>query len=207
MRQIVIQEKKDEDGEKYLTVDSEDDWHEALRRGRWIETPLRLAEQIGVPMNEDVGTLADINAAGAGWGWPPFLSLWGKFGSDYARRVSDDLIEQIKQGVAPWQQPWPPGERVAPENFSSGKKYSGGNSVYLMSRSIQQGFGGDNCWGTYRQIEAAGGHVRKGEKGTRVLFWTQQKARPMTRVKGGAKLDQFGGGRIDQFWGRAAEQK
>ena len=48
MRQIVIQEKKDEDGEKYLTVDSEDDWHEALRRGRWIETPLQLAEQIGV---------------------------------------------------------------------------------------------------------------------------------------------------------------
>ena len=36
MRQIVIQGKKDEDGEKYLTVDSEDDWHEALRRGRWI---------------------------------------------------------------------------------------------------------------------------------------------------------------------------
>ena len=27
MRQRVIQEKKDEDGEKYLTVDSEDDWH------------------------------------------------------------------------------------------------------------------------------------------------------------------------------------
>ena len=75
MRQIVIQEKKDEDGEKYLTVDSEDDWHEALRRGRWIETPPRLAEQIGVPMNEDVGTLADINAAGAGWGRPPFLSF------------------------------------------------------------------------------------------------------------------------------------
>ena len=73
-------------------MDSEDDWHEALRRGRWIETPLQLAEQIGVPMNEDVGTLADINAAGAGWGWPPFLSPWGKFGTDYARRVSDDLI-------------------------------------------------------------------------------------------------------------------
>ena len=58
------------------------------RRGRWIETPPRLAEQIGVPMNEDVGTLADINAAGAGWGRPPFLSLWGKFGSDYARAGS-----------------------------------------------------------------------------------------------------------------------
>ena len=202
MRQIVIQEKKDEDGEKYLTVDSEDDWHEALRRGRWIETPLQLAEQIGVPMNEDVGTVADINAAGAGWGRPPFLSFWGKFGTDYARRGSDDLIEQIKQGVAPWQQPWPPGERVAPENFSSGKKYTGGNSVYLMSRSIQQGFGGDNCWGTYRQIEAAGGHVRKGEKGTRVLFWTQQKARPMTRQYTVFNVHQADGLALPPRWGQ-----
>ena len=176
----MIQEKKDEDGEKYLTVDSEDDWHEALRRGRWVETPLQLAEQIGVPMNEDVGTLADINAAGAGWGWPPFLSPWGKFGTDYARRVSDDLIEQIKQGVAPWQKPWKPGERVAPENFSTDGRYAAANSVYLMSRGIQQGFG-DNRWGTYRQIEAAAAHVRKGEKGTQVLFWTQQEARSMTR--------------------------
>ena len=38
-------------------------------------------------MNEDVGTVADINAAGAGRGWPPFLSFWGKFGTSYARRV------------------------------------------------------------------------------------------------------------------------
>ena len=180
MRKTVIREKKDEDGEKYLTAATEDDWHEALRRGRWIETPVQLAEQIGVPMNEDVGTVTDIIAVGAAWGWPPFLSLWGRFGTSYARRVTDDLIEQIKQGVAPWQKPWKPGERVAPENFSTGKRYTAGNSVYLMSRGIQQGFG-DNRWGTYRQIEAAAGHVRKGEKGTRVLFWTQQEARSMTR--------------------------
>ena len=43
-----------------------------------------------------------------------------------------------------------------------------GNSVYLMSR------------GTYRQIKAAAGHVRKGEKGTQILFWTQQKGRSIT---------------------------
>ena len=39
----MIQEKKDEDGEKYLTVDTEDDWHEALQWGRRIETPVQLA--------------------------------------------------------------------------------------------------------------------------------------------------------------------
>ena len=49
-----------------------------------------------------------------------------------------------------------------------------------MSRDIKQGFG-DNRWGTYRQIEAGGGHVRKGEKGTQILFWTQQKGRSITR--------------------------
>ena len=87
----MIQEKKDEDGEKYLTVDTEDDWHEALRRGRRIETPVQLAGEIGVPMNEDVGTLDDILAAGSPWGWPPFLSLFGKFGIGYSRRVTDEL--------------------------------------------------------------------------------------------------------------------
>ena len=70
-RNTVIQEKKDEDGEKYLTVDTEDDWHEALRRGRRIETPVQLADEIGVPMNEDVGTLDDILAAGFPLGLAP----------------------------------------------------------------------------------------------------------------------------------------
>ena len=48
-----------------------------------------------------------------------------------------------------------------------------------MSRGIKQGFG-DNRRGTYRQIKAAAGHVRKGEKGTQILFWTQQKGRSIT---------------------------
>ena len=37
-------------------MDTEDDWHEAFRRGRRIETLVQLADEIGVPMNEDVGT-------------------------------------------------------------------------------------------------------------------------------------------------------
>ena len=33
---------------------------------------------------------------------------------DYAKRVADELIDQIKRGVAPWQTPWKPGERCTP---------------------------------------------------------------------------------------------
>ena len=43
-------------------------------------------------------------------------SFWQR-GEDYARKVSGELIEQIKRGVAPWQKPWKPGEQSTPENF------------------------------------------------------------------------------------------
>ena len=102
-------------------------------------------------------------------------SFWQR-GEDYAKKVSSEIIDQIKAGVAPWQKPWKPGEQISAENFSTGKKYSGGNSLYLMSRAIRDGRG-DNRWGTYNQIREAGGQVRKGEKGTQVLFFTDHNSR------------------------------
>ena len=91
-------------------------------------------------------------------------------GEDYAKKVSGEIVKQIKAGAAPWQKPWKPGENCTPENFSTGQKYTGGNSLYLMSRGIRDGRG-DNRWGTYNQIKAAGGQIRKGEKGTQVLIY------------------------------------
>ena len=99
-------------------------------------------------------------------------SPW-KRSEDYAKQVSGEIIEQIKKGTAPWQKPWKPGEAQAPENFATGKRYAGGNSLYLMSRQISEGRG-DNRWGTYNQIREAGGAVRKGEKGTKVLFFKER---------------------------------
>ena len=104
----------------------------------------------------------------------------------YVRKVADELIEQIKKGVAPWQKPWKPGEQGMPENLSTGKPYTRGNSLYLMSRGIRQGHS-DNRWGTYKQIEALGGHVRKGERGTKVLYYTD-RARIAAKDEGGKPL-------------------
>ena len=109
-------------------------------------------------------------------------SFWQR-GEDYAQKVSDEIIDQIKAGVAPWQKPWKPGEQISAENFSTGQKYSGGNSLYLMSRAIRDGRG-DNRWGTYNQIREAGGQVRKGEKGTQVLFFTDRNSRAAKDEKG-----------------------
>ena len=62
-RETVIEEKKDENGEKYATATTEAEFHEALNRGLAVELTRELAERIGVPMNEDVGTVAEIDQA------------------------------------------------------------------------------------------------------------------------------------------------
>ena len=55
---------------------------------------------------------------------------------EYHQQFADQIVEQIRQGNAPWQKPWKPGEESLPKNLSSGKEYRGGNSMYL---SVAQG--------------------------------------------------------------------
>ena len=102
---------------------------------------------------------------------------------EYHQQFADQIVEQIRQGNAPWQKPWKPGEESLPKNLSSGKEYRGGNSMYL---SVAQGAKGysDNRWGTYKQIQAAGGHVRKGERGTRILSFQDHKQIAVTDKAG-----------------------
>ena len=51
--------EKEEGGEKYLTVETEDEFHEALQRGLAIEVTRELAQKIGLSF-EDVGEPGDI---------------------------------------------------------------------------------------------------------------------------------------------------
>ena len=56
-------QKKEENGEKYVTATTEAEFQAALNRGFAVEVTPELADEIGVPMNEDVGTVAEIDAA------------------------------------------------------------------------------------------------------------------------------------------------
>ena len=56
-------QKKEKHGEKYVTATTEEEFHEALNRGFAVELTRELAEEIGVPMDEDVGTVAEIDQA------------------------------------------------------------------------------------------------------------------------------------------------
>ena len=55
-------QKKKENGERYATATTKEEFHEALNRGYAVELTQELADQIGL-MIEDVGTVAEIDAA------------------------------------------------------------------------------------------------------------------------------------------------
>ena len=110
---------------------------------------------------------------------------------DYYRNVAETLIERMQDGKAVWTQAWEPGANALPYNFSTGKPYRGGNTVWLAEKAAVRGYG-DPRWGTFKQALDKGGAVRKGEKGTQILFW-QFESRKLARDKAGRPvLDEAG---------------
>ena len=57
-----------------------------------------------------------------------------------------------------------------PRNVVTGTAYRGGNSVWLASVAERRGYG-DERWGTYKQVQGLGGQVRRGKKGSAIVFW------------------------------------
>jgi antirestriction protein ArdC len=81
--------------------------------------------------------------------------------------VTDRILALLQQGVAPWKKPWRTrGGSALPVNLVSRRPYRGVN-VFLL---IAQGFSSP-YWLTFKQALHAGGHVRRGERGTPIIFW------------------------------------
>lgn len=58
---------------------------------------------------------------------------------DHYTRVAEQLIEKLKEGTAPWQQPWDAGGYGSrPMNPTTGKPYRGGNMLYLMMHRVTE---------------------------------------------------------------------
>ena len=89
------------------------------------------------------------------------------------------------------RKPWKPGERVLPHNFGSGRDYRGGNAMFLTMQALDRGYA-DPRWGGYRQIQEAGGNVRKGEKGTPILYVDFRQRRKALDERGNPIPDEHG---------------
>src|SRR6516164_10368488 len=107
--------------------------------------------------------------------------------SDFAKRLANKLIEQLKAGTAPWQQPWEAGQMASPYNPTTGNRYRGVNILALMANAYT-----DPRWMTYKQAQAQGWQVRGGEKGTQIQHWIGEEARPRVGKDGKPELDDVG---------------
>ena len=89
------------------------------------------------------------------------------------------------------QKPWRPGQRILPHNFQSERDYRGNNALYLALNALDRGYA-DPRWGGYRQIQEAGGHVHKGEKGTPIMYVDFRQRRRARDEQGNPIRDEEG---------------
>lgn len=78
--------------------------------------------------------------------------------------ITERIIEQLENGVIPWQKPWS-GTHSGAYNRVSNKPYSLLNQMILKH---------DGEYATFKQWSDLGGKIRKGEKSEVVTFWKIQ---------------------------------
>lgn len=85
--------------------------------------------------------------------------------------VTSRIIAELEEGRLPWVQPWDAAlcGCTMPQNAGTARRYSGINVLILWAEVIAKGYASQR-WLTYRQAEAAGGNVRRGEKGTVICY-------------------------------------
>ena len=81
--------------------------------------------------------------------------------------VTRSIVEKLEAGVAPWVRPWGGGSGGLPFNALTHKTYRGINTICLWSQCYA-----DSRWITYKQAQAMGWQVKKGAKGSHIVFWT-----------------------------------
>ncbi|WP_169979797.1 ArdC family protein [Tautonia rosea] len=92
--------------------------------------------------------------------------------NDLYARVTDRIASDLERGVRPWLKPWNAEHasgRITRPLRSTGEPYKGINILMLWGAALECGFSAP-IWMTFRQAKELGAHVRKGEKGSMVVY-------------------------------------
>lgn len=92
--------------------------------------------------------------------------------ADIYTRVTDQIVAELERGVRPWHKPWNAEHaagRISRPLRHNGTPYQGINVLMLWASAELAGF---HCpfWMTFQQAKQLGGHVKKGEKGSPVVY-------------------------------------
>jgi antirestriction protein ArdC len=86
--------------------------------------------------------------------------------------ITDRIVAELEKGVRPWLKPWSTDHmqgRVSLPVRHNGIAYRGVNVVALWMQAMANGYAAP-FWMTFKQALELGGGVRKGEKGSLVVY-------------------------------------
>lgn len=93
---------------------------------------------------------------------------------DIHQQITDQIIAAIEAGASTFRLPWhrDSGGLARPTNVASSRPYQGVNVLTLWVAAEANGFAAP-LWGTYRQWQAKGAQVRKGERASHIVFYKE----------------------------------
>ncbi len=124
------------------------------------------------PRQQGQGKRSAAKAAPSSTKTPPAATPSRRVEVSLYDEVTRKIIDQLAAGRLPWVQPWGRVGGAAlslPRNGITGRRYSGVNILLLWGALIEHGYPSQG-WLTFKQALAAGGCVRKGERGTSIVY-------------------------------------
>ena len=98
--------------------------------------------------------------------------------------VTDSIISELERGAIPWVKPWR-ADSTADRNVINNKPYQGINRLILGMASMIKNYDAP-IWGSFQQFQQLGYNIKKGEKGTQIVFYkpvSTQKELPSGEVE------------------------
>ena len=91
---------------------------------------------------------------------------------DIYKQVTDKIIADLERGELTWLKPWSAGNaegRITRPLRHNGLPYSGINVLMLWGAALEAGYLSPT-WMTFKQAKELGAFVRKGERGSQVVY-------------------------------------
>lgn len=92
--------------------------------------------------------------------------------TDIYEKITAKIVAGLEQGVRPWLRPWNAEHaagRITRPLRANGIPYQGINVLMLWGEASERGYAAP-IWMTFKQALELGGHVRKGEHGSLVVY-------------------------------------
>ena len=83
-------------------------------------------------------------------------------------QFKDDVVSSMKQNNGRWEKMF--GDNINAINSVTNNRYSGINQFMLSFKSASQKYK-NNIWATYKQWDSLNAQVKKGSKGTGIIFY------------------------------------